>query len=70
MDDLHLEGWLVFIRVHWGLESVYAPSEVWTALYERGWLKEDPEGLRLTPEGLARSDLVGPEWGVETLQGV
>ncbi|MFH8381271.1 STM4012 family radical SAM protein [Kitasatospora sp. NPDC018058] len=35
------------------------PAEL-TGFAERGWLADDPEQLRLTPEGLAHSDAVGP----------
>ncbi|MEV7597170.1 STM4012 family radical SAM protein [Kitasatospora sp. NPDC089797] len=41
-----------------------APGEDFAAelagFAERGWLADDPERLRLTPEGLAHSDAVGP----------
>jgi len=79
MDDMHLAGWLCFMRFQFGTFGpsgimpmpLFTPECVRVQLEAKGWLKteEIPEGFswEITHEGIKHSDLVAPEWGIDPI---
>lgn len=68
MREEYLLGWLCIMRLNWGCNNRFnLPTIVKAGMEERGWIECSPRGARLTDAGVAASDLVAPEWGIDPI---